>query len=117
MLVVSVVVGVLVVGGLLSVGFVQLPEQLVSGAQKIGLHVASNSAPISLAEFKNGFASVIDPDLPAVVNILASDCQVARGAGQPTSRHPCEFMLLVPAVVGKVGFLMIVTDLSGESRS
>ena len=71
-LVVSVVVGVLVVGGLLSVGFVQLPGQLVFGAQKIGLHVASNSAPISLAEFKNGFASVIDPDLPAVVNISST---------------------------------------------
>ena len=67
-----VVVVVLVAAGLLHVGVVRLPGQPVLGAQKVALNIASNSAPVSLGEFKNGFASVIDPDLPAVVNISST---------------------------------------------
>lgn len=71
-LVVFVVVVVLVFGGLLRGGILHLPGQHVLGAPKVALKMASNSAPLSLADFKNGFASVIDPALPAVVNISST---------------------------------------------
>jgi S1-C subfamily serine protease len=44
----------------------------VFGAPKVPVKVASSAPPVSLGEFKNGFASVIDPDLPAVVNISST---------------------------------------------
>ena len=68
-LMVSLVIVALVVGGLLRLGIVRLPGQRVFGAQKVALSIASNTAPVSLGEFNNGFASVIDPDLQTVVNI------------------------------------------------
>ena len=67
-----VVVVVLVAAGLLYVGAVRLSGRPVLGAQKVALNIASDSAPVSLGEFKNGFASVIEPDLPAVVNIAST---------------------------------------------
>ena len=71
-LMVSLVIVALVVGGLLRAGIVRLPGQRVFGAPKVALSIATNSAPLSLGEFNNGFASVIDPDLPAVVNISST---------------------------------------------
>ncbi len=66
-----VIVG-LAVAGLLYVGAVRLSGRPVLGAQKVALNIATNTAPVSLGEFKNGFASVIEPDLPAVVNISST---------------------------------------------
>jgi hypothetical protein len=40
----------------------------MSAADKIPLRVDKDPAPVNLAEFKNGYAPVIDPALPAVVN-------------------------------------------------
>ena len=71
-LIVSLVIVALVVGGVLRTGIVRLPGQRVLGAQKVALNIASNFAPLSLADFKNGFASVIGPALPAVVNISST---------------------------------------------
>jgi serine protease Do len=71
-LVVSLVIGALLVGGLLRAGIVRLPGQRTRGAQKVALSIASKFTPLSLGEFNNGFASVIDPDLPAVVNISST---------------------------------------------
>src|ERR1700740_1806620 len=71
-LMVSLVIVALVVGGLLRLGIVRLPGQRVFGAQKVALSIASNTAPVSLGEFNNGFASVIDPDLQTVVNISST---------------------------------------------
>ncbi|HKV24740.1 MAG TPA: Do family serine endopeptidase [Candidatus Acidoferrum sp.] len=39
---------------------------------KVPLKIDSSPAPVSLADFKNGYASVIDPALPAVVNISST---------------------------------------------
>jgi serine protease Do len=41
-------------------------------ASKVPLKIDSNPAPVNLAEFKNGYASIIDPALPAVVNISST---------------------------------------------
>ena len=45
----------------------------VFGAEKIPLRIAGQPAAINLGEFKNGFASAIDPALPAVVNISTTE--------------------------------------------
>jgi serine protease Do len=65
------IVVALVVGGLLRAGVMRLPGQL-NGAEKVSVQVAKTAPPVGLADFKNGFASVIDPALPAVVNISST---------------------------------------------
>ncbi|MFZ0746795.1 MAG: DegQ family serine endoprotease [Terracidiphilus sp.] len=66
----------LIFGGLLRAGILHLPWYPfavgLSGGQKVQLRIAQNDSPVSLADFKNGFASVIDPALPAVVNISST---------------------------------------------
>jgi serine protease Do len=48
------------------------PGHAASTARKVALKVDSDPAPVSLMALKNGFASVIDPALPGVVNISSS---------------------------------------------
>lgn len=70
----------LTVGGLLRAGILRLPGQQEIGHQKIALKIATDLEPVSLGNFKNGFAAVIDPALPAVVNI--SSTRVVRRRAQ-----------------------------------
>jgi serine protease Do len=62
----------LVAGGLLRVGLMRMPGSLVQAAPVVPVHVAQGAAPLSLADFKNGFSSVVDPALPAVVNVSST---------------------------------------------
>jgi serine protease Do len=62
----------LVVGGFLRTGMIRLPGRPVLGAEKVSVQVAKDTTPASLADFKNGFASVLGPALPAVVNISST---------------------------------------------
>jgi serine protease Do len=71
-LIVSLIIAVLVIGGILRWRIVRLPGEEVFGAPKVTLNVANNPPPVSLADFKNGFASVIVPGLPSVVNISST---------------------------------------------
>jgi serine protease Do len=66
------VAAILVLGGLLRAGIVHLPGFRASHGQKVALRIAQNESAVSPTNFKNGFASVIDPDLPAVVNISST---------------------------------------------
>lgn len=66
------VVLVLVIGGLVHARYLGRPGQTVLGASKVSVNVASNPAPVSLADFKNGFSTVLAPALPAVVNISST---------------------------------------------
>lgn len=43
-----------------------------AAAAKVPLKIDRDPAPVSLADFKNGYAPVIDPALPAVVNISST---------------------------------------------
>ena len=43
-----------------------------SSSAKVPLKIDKDPAPVNLAEFKNGYASVIDPALPAVVNVSST---------------------------------------------
>lgn len=65
----TLVVVSLVLVGLVSAGVIRWPTHRLMLADKIPLKVAGQLAPMSLGDFKNGFASVIDPVLPSVVNI------------------------------------------------
>jgi serine protease Do len=48
------------------------PGHSVLGSEKVAVNVAKSAAPVSLADFKNGFSSVLGPALPAVVNISST---------------------------------------------
>jgi serine protease Do len=66
----------LVVGGILRAGIFHLPWHpgFVGHApgQQVALRIAQDDPPVSLSNFQNGFSSVIDPALPAVVNISST---------------------------------------------
>ena len=62
----------LVVGGLLRKGIVHVPGYSVHAAPQVSVHFANETSPASLADFRNGFSSVIDPALPAVVNVSST---------------------------------------------
>ncbi|MGA9061840.1 MAG: DegQ family serine endoprotease [Terracidiphilus sp.] len=66
------VAAVLVFGGLVRAGILHLPRFHASGPRHIALRIASDTGPVSLAGFTSGFSSVIDPALPAVVNISST---------------------------------------------
>jgi serine protease Do len=67
-----VLVAALVGGGVLAIGFRNWSGHEVYGAPSPDVRLARNEAPVPLADFSNGFASVLKPALPAVVNIHTS---------------------------------------------
>ena len=66
------VVLALFIGAFFRLGAVHLPGHAVLGAARVSVRTDKNAAPVSLADFKNGFASVLTPVLPAVVNISST---------------------------------------------
>jgi serine protease Do len=62
----------LVGGGILAIGLKDWSGHEVFGASSLDLRLARNAEPVSLGNFTNGFASVLKPALPAVVNIHTS---------------------------------------------
>lgn len=66
------VVAALVCGGVLAITLRDWSNHEVFGAPAGGLTIAGDAAPVSLGSFRNGFASVLKPALPAVVNIHSS---------------------------------------------
>ena len=62
----------LVSGGILAIGLRDWSGHEVFGASSLDLRLARNAEPVSLGNFTNGFASVLKPALPAVVNIHTS---------------------------------------------
>ena len=67
-----VVAGALIFGGLLRSGVFRLPGYTVHAAPQVTVKTAQNTAPVTLGDFKNGFASIVDPALPAVVNVSST---------------------------------------------
>jgi serine protease Do len=70
----AVAVVALTIGGMLRAGVIPTPGQApgATGGQKVPLHLAQNTSPVELGSFRNGFSSIIDPALPAVVNISST---------------------------------------------
>lgn len=65
----SILIVALVAGAFLGTWAVRWAGQNVLGAPKVPLTLAGNVDPVHLGTFTNGFASVLRPVLPAVVNI------------------------------------------------
>jgi serine protease Do len=61
-----------IVGGVLAIGLKNWTGNDVFGAPKLAVTMARDPAPVPLGNFTNGFASVLRPALPAVVNIHSS---------------------------------------------
>ncbi len=73
---------ILIFGGLLRAGVIHMPGYPVHAAPQVSVDVApASQAPVNLGDFKNGFASIIDPALPAVVNV--SSTKVVKQQAQP----------------------------------
>jgi serine protease Do len=75
-------------GGILAIGLRNWTGRDVFGAPKLGVTVARDPAPIPLGNFTNGFASVLQPALPAVVNIHSSKVVKARPQTMPFFNDP-----------------------------
>jgi serine protease Do len=67
-----VVLVALIGGGVLALGFRNWSGHEVFGAPNLALTLARSTTPVPLGSFDNGFASVLKPALPAVVNIQTS---------------------------------------------
>jgi serine protease Do len=72
----------LVVGGVMAIGLRNWSNHSVFGAPKLDIAVARNAMPVSLGTFTNGFAAVLKPAMPAVVNIHTSKIVKDRQQGQ-----------------------------------
>ena len=79
--VIALVILILVVGGLVRVGFLHMPGLSHTRPLHVPVKVAKNNSPVALGNFANGFASVIDPALPEVVNI--SSTKVVKEQAEP----------------------------------
>jgi len=67
-----ILVTALIGGGILALQLKDWSGHEVFGASSLDLRLARNAEPVSLGNFTNGFASVLKPALPAVVNIHTS---------------------------------------------
>src|ERR1039458_10372060 len=76
------VVAALIGGGVLAVGLRNWTGSAVLGAPNLAITMARSSSPVPLGNFSNGFASVLKPALPAVVNIHTSKVVKARQQSQ-----------------------------------
>jgi serine protease Do len=83
------IAAVLVLGGFVRAGILHLPGfHAVAGGKHISLRIATDNSPVNLSVFKNGFSSVIDPALPAVVNISSTKVVKQQGAQNPFLNDP-----------------------------
>ena len=67
-----------IAGGILAIGLKNWTGKDVFGASKLAVTLARDPAPVPLGNFTNGFASVLKPALPAVVNIHSSKVVKSR---------------------------------------
>src|SRR5579863_6967530 len=78
-----VVVTAVIAGGILAIGLKNWTGRDVFGAPKLAVRLAGDPAPVPLGNFTNGFASVLKPALPAVVNIHSSKVVKTRPQMMP----------------------------------
>ncbi|MBZ5696566.1 MAG: DegQ family serine endoprotease [Acidobacteriia bacterium] len=84
-----VVIAALVGGGALAIGLRNWSGHEVFGAPNLELTMARSTEPVPLGGFANGFATVLKPALPAVVNIHTSKVVKPRqGPGSPFFNDP-----------------------------
>jgi len=85
----TVVVLVAIAGGVvLALGWKSWTGHSVYGFSGVPVTVTGNAAPVALGNFTNGFASVLKPALPAVVNIHSSKIVRSQGQNSPFFNDP-----------------------------
>jgi serine protease Do len=82
------VVAALVAGGILALGLRNWTGHEIVGAETLPVTVSHDSAPVALGTLQNGFASVLKPVLPAVVNIHSSKVVKQRQQTMPFFNDP-----------------------------
>jgi serine protease Do len=83
-----VVVAALIGGGMLALGLRNWSGANVLGAPNLAVTLARNAEPVPLGNFSNGFASVLKPALPAVVNIHTSKVVKTKQNAMPFFNDP-----------------------------
>ena len=83
-----IVLAALVGGGILTLGLRNWSDHPVFGAPKIPVTMATDTSPVSLGSLSNGFAGILKPVLPAVVNIHSSKVVKRDGQETPFSNDP-----------------------------
>jgi serine protease Do len=85
----TVVVLAAIVGGVaLDIGLRHWGGRTVFGAPSLPVTVAHDSNPVLLGSLSNGFASILKPALPAVVNISSSKVVKSRGENSQMFNDP-----------------------------
>src|SRR5580658_7108414 len=80
--------GVLV-GLLLGAGMMTWGARRMTGEAKAPIYSVASATPVDMKNFAGGFASVVKPALPAVVNISTSKMvKQPRGGGNPMFNDP-----------------------------
>jgi serine protease Do len=83
-----VVLAALVGGGVLATGLRNWTMHTTVGAESLPVTVERNTSPVPLSAFSNGFAAVLKPVLPAVVNIHTSKVVKHRQETMPFFNDP-----------------------------
>jgi serine protease Do len=83
-----VVLAALAGGAVLAIGFRNWSGQPVFGAASMPAPVVRDKAPIPLGSLENGFASILKPALPAVVNISSSKVVKPKSESGPFFNDP-----------------------------
>jgi len=83
-----VLVAALIGGGILASGLRNWTGQNVFGASTLALTAGHGHEPVALGSFMNGFASVLKPVLPAVVNIHTSKVVKQKQQDMPFLNDP-----------------------------
>jgi serine protease Do len=83
-----VVLAALAGGAVLAIGFRNWSGQPVFGAASMPAAVVRDKGPIPLGSLENGFASILKPALPAVVNISSSKVVKSKAETTPFFNDP-----------------------------
>jgi serine protease Do len=83
-----VVLAALAGGGILATGLRNWTIRTTVGAESLPVTVERNTSPVPLSSFSNGFAAVLKPVLPAVVNIHTSKVVKHRQDTMPFFNDP-----------------------------
>jgi len=83
-----VVLGAIIGGVILDVGLRHWGGRTVFGAPTLNVTVAHDANPVLLGSLPNGFASILKPVLPAVVNISSSKVVKNKGENSPLFNDP-----------------------------
>jgi serine protease Do len=85
----TVVVLAAIIGGVaLDIGLRHWGGGTVFGAPTLNVNLAHDTNPVSLGSLPNGFASILKPVLPAVVNISSSKVVKNKGENSPLFNDP-----------------------------